>query len=559
MWPLRHGVNIGRTVARAHGRTGRAWTCQGVRKCERRPVMRIFAPMRTHLLPALLVASLAAPLAAQAPESNLYLPINSWVTPYVEHLIRTGVLQGLDPLTRPLRRSDVARAVDTVNTPDLAESVRSSLRLLAQELEERPDTVRWKVEANVAAQGASDPSRWMVRPARENSGLFWQGGLTASLEFPHVGLVTSPYFDTRLRRDIQFTGRKDRFLAGDNAEAYAIASWKYFDVFFGIEPRNWGPPEVEGLLLSTSPYPYDHLMVRLGPQRFRLELIATLLNDLPMSQNGQPGKRVLSLHRLIVTPSDRFSVALAEGVLYADTGGPTRSFEPWYLNPTNLWLVPNNNQYGVTKDFVAVDVSWLAGYGLRLAGQLFANDIKVDKTTPTNPEKPEELGYTFSATGGALHGLASWSAFYTRVDNLVYQTQKGTQFQYSLRGVGLGRDNIDYDQYTVRANALAAPLALLGGEITYLRQGEGNFRTTFPPFNTLSDSMRFLTGIVERTLRVAMQANWTPVYGVNLSTDIGRHFIWNANHVQGARGDRWVWRVRAEIRRRLTGGIRWPD
>jgi hypothetical protein len=176
--------------------------------------------MRRHVLLAFLLGFAAAQLAAQAPEgsmaptsparapeSQLYLPINSWATPYVEHLIRAGVLQGLDPLTRPLRRSDVARAVAKVDTTDLAESAKSTLRLMAWELGERPDTVRWKAEANVAVQGASDPGRWTVRPDREKTGVYYRGGLTGSLEFPHVGIVTSPYFDTRLRRDTQSTGR----------------------------------------------------------------------------------------------------------------------------------------------------------------------------------------------------------------------------------------------------------------------------------------------------------------------------------------------------------------
>ena len=516
--------------------------------------------MRFRLFLALLFACGALPLLAQAPPSNLYLPIDSWATPYVEHLIRAGVLQGLDPLTRPLRRADVARAVAAVDTTDLPAPIRSSLRLLAWELEERPDTVRWKLEANVAAQGASDASRWTVRPAPAGSRMFYQGGLTGSLEFPHVGVVTSPYFDTRLLRDSEFMGFKQRFIAGDNREAYVLGSWKYFEVFFGREARNWGPPEVDGILLSANPYPYDQLMLRLGPRRFRLEMIATQLDNLPMSQSGLSGQRYLSLHRLVITPSDRLSFSLAEAVIYADTGGPSRSFEPWYLNVANLWLIPNSNFVGgPTKDLVAVDGSWLAGRSLRLAGQLFANDLRVDKRSPTNPEKPEELGYTLSATGQALHGLGSWSAFYTRMDNLDYQTEKGTQYQYSIWGVGLGRDNTDYDQYTVRGNALVAPRALVGAEVTYIRQGQGDFRLPFPPVSALNDSLRFLTGIVERPLRVAAQANWTPVAGINLSTDIGRHFIWNANHVQGVRGDRWVWRLRAEIRRRITGTVPWKD
>jgi hypothetical protein len=525
--------------------------------------------MRKIAASLLIAAGLAACVprgAAAQIESNMYLPIDSWATPYVEHLINTGVLRGLDPLTRPLRRADVARAVAAVDTTNLAAPVLSALRLLARELEERPDTVRWKVEGFAGSQGASDASRWTLRPEAESNRLFWSGGVTASLEFPHVALVTSPYFDTRLLKDSQFSGYQQRFIAGDNSESYVLASWKYFEAFFGIESRNWGPPQLQGILLSPSAYPFDHLMIRLGPRRLRFEMITTQLDPLPMQDSSGLTDRYLSLHRLVIWPSDRFGVTLSEGVLYANQKGlPARTVEPWYLNPVNLWLLIDANHYaGPTKDFLALDASYDAGRGVRIAGQLFANDLTVDKRSPTNPEKPQELGYTVSFTGHALHGLASWSAFYTRVDNNVYQTQKGTQFQYSLRGVGIGRDHIDYDQVTARVTGLVAARALIGGELTYLRQGEGDFTKPFPPLDSLSsqsyvDSLSFLTGVIERTLRVAAQLNWTPRPGINLSADVGRHFIWNANHVLGARGDRWVWRVRAEIRRRVSGGIHLPD
>lgn len=81
--------------------------------------------MRHRLLIALLLAGMTAPVAAQEhssqaraaqTESNAYLPVASWTAPYVEHLIRAGVLTGLDPLTRPLCRADVARAVAAADT-----------------------------------------------------------------------------------------------------------------------------------------------------------------------------------------------------------------------------------------------------------------------------------------------------------------------------------------------------------------------------------------------------------------------------------------------------------
>jgi hypothetical protein len=511
--------------------------------------------MRHRLLAALLLVGVAAPLAAQT-ESNAYLPVASWTTPYVEHLIRAGVLNGLDPLTRPLRRADVARAVAAVDTDAVAESVRGTLRLLARELDERADTVRWKLEANVAALGASDASRWTFRPAGQAPRLFIEGGLEASLEFPHVAMVTHPFFDTRLIRDPQFAGKKGpTAIAGENAGAYVMGSWKYFDVFFGIEPRNWGPPEVEGLILSTSPYPYDHLLLRLGPRRFRLEMLATQLDNLPAWDSGDLRKRFLSAHRLVLIPSERLAISLSESAVYANAGEPDRFFEPWFLNPVNLWVLPNFNHIKAVNTLWAGDVSYRPRNGVRLATQVYIDDIQVNNIRGSM-NKPAEWGYTFVATGGGLRGGLSWSALYTKVDNLDYRTTANEE-QYTLYGVGLARDHDDYDQWTARATVAPAPRALLTGEFTLLRQGEGDIRKRIPVDPTWAAVQGFLTGVVERTFRLAAQASWTPLDGVNLSADIGRHFLHNAGHLSGARSGRWVWRVRAEIRRRLTGALRW--
>jgi hypothetical protein len=512
--------------------------------------------MRRHLLVIPLVLGLAAPLAAQT-ESNLYLPIDSWTTPYVEHLIRAGVLQGLDPLTRPLKRADVARAIAAVDTTDLPASARGTLRLLAHELGERADSVRWKLDGGVALLGASDASRWAWRPSRDSAGVFPQADLAFSLEMPHFALVTHPRVENRLKYDPEYVGKKDRFVAGRNDEAYLLASWKYLEVFYGLADRNWGTPEVEGLLLSPSPYAFDHLFLRIGPRRLRLELIATELNDLPFFTDSgfsaQLARRFLSLHRLVVMPSRRLSFSLSEAMLYASTGSVGRSFEPWYLNPLNLWLLAQYQGKTTGNSLLAADVSYQLRSDLRLFGQLYLDDFQVDRRQSADREPPG-YGFTLNATGGLMGGAASWSAFYTKVTNLAYRTPANEE-QYTSDSVGIARNHADYDQWTARLTTAPAPRSLVAGEITFIRQGAGDIRRRYPTVAEYADSLWFLTGTVERTLRVAVQATWTPVYGVNLSLDLGRHFVWNANHVQGARGDRWVWRVRAEIRRRVTGAI----
>ncbi|MEK6767908.1 MAG: hypothetical protein AABY85_02845, partial [Gemmatimonadota bacterium] len=158
--------------------------------------------------------------------------------------------------------------------------------------------------------------------------------------------------------------------------------------------------------------------------------------------------------------------------------------------------------------------------------------------------------------GGAGGGAVSWSAFYTRVTNLAYRTPANEE-QYTHRGVGIGRNYADYDQATARVTAIAAPRLLVGAELTWLRQGEGDFRVRYPAESLFATTPTLFEGVVERTARVAGQVAWTPRDGASLSAEIGRPFVRNAEPVDGASGDRWVWRVRVELRRRLSGALRW--
>src|SRR5437667_11695933 len=59
-----------------------------------------------------------AMLAAQ--EASPYVPLQHWAMPYVEHLITTGVVADPTPLTRPLKRSDLARALQAADTTRLS-------------------------------------------------------------------------------------------------------------------------------------------------------------------------------------------------------------------------------------------------------------------------------------------------------------------------------------------------------------------------------------------------------------------------------------------------------
>src|SRR5207249_3127558 len=98
----------------------------------RRPQIARSMRLRLALLMVTLLVSPAltggAQLAAQ--EASLYVPIGHWATPYLEHLIAAGVIDDPSPLTRPLQRSEVLRALETVDSLRLSRATLATVRRL---------------------------------------------------------------------------------------------------------------------------------------------------------------------------------------------------------------------------------------------------------------------------------------------------------------------------------------------------------------------------------------------------------------------------------------------
>ena len=494
--------------------------------------------MRTALF-LLLLPSLAI---AQAPgDASPYLPLNHWAMPYVEHLIARGRLTDPTPLTRPFREADLLRALEAADSARLNAAEWAVVGKLKDELtrRERGPTARLDLDAGLAAR--SHARRDALRAAGPGHGTV-SGSAGLTLYFGPAVVVTHPYIDTRLKWDPDYFGKKDRVIAGRNAEAYVSAQWRYGEVFFGALDRNWGPPALEGLLVSPSPYSYDHFGVALGTTGVRLEGILTQLDDLA-DTSGALAHRYWVAHRLVLRPPGKTTIALWEGSLLA---GPGRQLEPWFANIFTLGVLAQYDQQGQVNSLVGFDITTRIKQ-TRVFGSLLIDDIQVDRSNATDREPPQ-YGFTLGAQGG----LASfaWTAFYTRIANLTYRTNNPAD-AVMRRGVGLARNFSDYDQLTLRASLLTAHTLLLTPEVTLLRQGEGDFRLPYPPVSAYDSTPAFLSGVVERTVRLAVGYQLS-VGSLSLAGDGGVHLVSNAGHVSGAQRTRWVgtvgvtWRYRWE-------------
>jgi len=491
---------------------------------------------------ALLLLLAGAPLAAQ--EASAYVPLSWWGTPFIEHLIARGRLADPTPLTRPFRATDLLRTLDAVDSTVVTSGEWTVVRQMRGDLRrtQRGPSARLDVHAGVAA--SSHARRDPLRAAGPGHATF-SGGAALTLYFGPVVFVSHPYFDTRLKYDPDWYGKKDRIVAGKFGEAYISAQFTYADLFFGSLDRNWGPSAVQGLLLSDSPYGPDHFALSLGTTGVKLEGIAFQMNDLPDS-TGAAAHRYMVQHRLWIRPPGRWTLAVWDGSVLSGVG---RQIEPWYLN-FGIGYLAQINTGTTVNSFLGFDAQRQGKVTLFVQGML--DDIQIDKKT-AHDLKPPSYGLTVGAQGSVPHSAAAWTLFYTRVTNLTYRNEDNTQTPIYF-GLGTGRNFSDYDQTTLKLSLMPSSGVLLQPEITFLRQGEGDLHLPHPPESAFPSTPTFLAGIVQRTLRLA--ASGHAAHGRwELSADGGVHLISNAGHVTGASDTRWVGTIQLTWRTKKEGRI----
>jgi len=490
--------------------------------------------MRTALFLLLLT-----PAGAFAQEASPYLPISHWSTPFLEHLIAAGRMADPSPLSRPFKVEQVVRALEAVDSSVVTSAEWAVVKQIRSDLTRHMRGPASRIDIHAATAASSHARRDPLREAGPGHATF-SGGAALTLYFGPAVLVSHPYFDTRLKWDPDYFGKKDRVVAGRTAEAYVSAQWRFGEVFFGSVDRNWGPRITDGLLVSPNPYSYDQLDLRIGTEGVYLEGLLTQLDDLP-DTSGATEHRYFIAHRFTVRPPGNTTFSLWEGTMVA---GVDRHLEPWFANIFTLGLVQQYDQNSQANNLVGFDVTTRVKR-TQLFASLLLDDIQVDRTAASDKEPPS-YGFTLGAQGRLSR--FGWTAFYTQVSNLTYRTPNPAE-TVMRRGVGLGRNFSDYDQLTLRGSMIAGPSVLLEPEVTLLRQGQGDFRLPYPAVAQYASTPTLFAGTVVRTTRLALAARVIHGRWV-LSGDGGVHLIAN-----GPEKTRWVGTVQLTWQTKKEGRI----
>jgi len=507
---------------------------------------------RLAVASAIAVFSVTSRLPAQA---SAYVPLDDIAYTYADALMARGYFRELATLERPYTERALRDAIDSARTGTPSEILTSYLDAMYASIEKyavRPgdsdsvaaETFRARGTGDLYATAQTSGRRELmladslndVRPGASIR-LVMAGG-------PVVGF-TRALIDTRLNVDPEFAGRKDRRINGRTEDGYVGGQWKYAELMLGRVGRNWGPPTQYGLMLGNYAYTYDHLYARIGSDRIHWSTVITRLDD-SIPATGPAIERYFSIHRLAVKWRN-LELAGTESYVYAGAG---RGFEPSLVNPLNIYGLSWRNENQEGNFGLGGEIAIRTGNAGVFAGQLFIDDLQIDRSCNPACKQPSSYGLTFSADGLPVTGDQRWFASYTRVSNLAYNNKNPAE-KYEVFGVSLGRGFSDYDEFRAGLDLALLPRTPLRIYAAHRRQGQGDYNTPFPLPADYGSTPGMFSGVTMGVTRVAISgaSAWREL---EVSGDAGVNLNTNDAHISGARRTTFEGRLKFSVQPRWS-------
>jgi hypothetical protein len=273
-------------------------------------------------------------------------------------------------------------------------------------------------------------------------------------------------------------------------------------------------------------------------------VIARLDDIVPAT--GPSVERYFSIHRLAAHLGN-VDLAGTESYVY---GGVGRGFEPTLANPFNIYGLSWRNEQKEGNLGLGVEAAMRTSRFGTLAGQLFVDDLQIDRSCNPACKQPSSYGLTMTADGLPLRGDQKWFASYTRVSNLAYNN-KNPDEHYEVFGVALGRGFNDYDEARVGLDLALVPRTPLKIYAAHRRQGEGSYNLPFPSPAQYASTPGIFSGIVMGVTRVGVSGA-TRWRDFEVGGDAGVNHSTNDRHIVGMTRTGFEGRVKFAIEPRWS-------
>ena len=489
-------------------------------------------------------------------QASAYVPLDDIAYTYIDALMARRVLSDLSMLERPYTERAVRIAIDSARAREPGPVIGSYLDALYGAVEKyavRPGDSDTLAAQTFRARGSGDVYLTAQTSGRRELMLSDRlrklrpgGALRLVMAGGAVVGFTRTLIDSRLNVDPEFAGRKDRKLAGRTEDGYVGGQWKYGELTFGRVGRNWGPPTLYGLMLGNYAYTYDHLYGLIGTDKIHWSTVIARLDNLVPPAGPPEIQRYFSIHRLALHLGN-WDFAGTESYVYS---GVSRGFEPTLANPFNIFGLSWRNERQDGNLGLGGEVAVRTDRFGTLAGQLFIDDLQIDRSCNPDCKQPSSYALTLAAEGLPLPGDQRWFTSYTRVSNLAYRNKNPAE-DYEVFGVGLARGFSDYDEVKVGVDLALVPRTPLRVSVAHRRQGEGSYNLPYPAPADYATTPGMFSGVVMGVTRVALSgaSRWRDF---ELSGDIGVNHNTNDLHVTGATHTAFEGRVKFAVEPRLS-------
>jgi len=169
--------------------------------------------------------------------------------------------------------------------------------------------------------------------------------------------------------------------------AYMIFDLSLLEIEVGRNVNRWGPGLHGSLTLSDFATSYDLIKFKTKFWRLKFCSLTGFLRSYPeityentVYENGKEftremnSKKYIAAHRLELSVTDRFDIAINEVVIYGDRG-----LEIAYLNPIMFYRSSEHYLGDMDNATMSLDFNWVPFNRYKIYGEFFLDDIRVKK------------------------------------------------------------------------------------------------------------------------------------------------------------------------------------
>lgn len=469
---------------------------------------------------------------------SVNIPLDHWVYDYLDRLETLGSYRGLLTTSYPITRTDLARIlthIDSTGAQNLSATDLSLFEQIKGEFHEELESLHvasqsryherhlmkytesdYSVKIDAEFDQQLDVKRGDQYSESERTSMTTLGVIVRGNFGDHLNVymrarnslergtdIVAETFDPRYGTPKTISGSN---VYSDDAWAYLVYRYNWFQAEFGRDQLKWGPGKRGSLMISRENPLFEILKFSFSFDKFRFI-------SFHGSLHSGAGAKYMAGHRVEVKLFPWLYVSGSETVIYGD-----RDIEMSYLNPVMPFHVAEHHLGDRDNNAMAFDMTIYPWRHHKIYTELLLDDF----TTAENPftyygnKFAFLIGHQWADPFGLTDLNLSWE--YTRIEPYVYTHKDSINtYQNYDRSIGhwLGPDS---DDLCLKIDYRHNRDIQMGLTAERTRHGEGDLDRPHTPAD--GNRKKFLSGTVETT--------WS--YGFSISDQVYRDIFINLNY-----------------------------